>query len=242
VSIPPERLVLWDIDGTLMTAGPVAREVFGRAVEHVLGRAVGEHGVSMSGKTDPQIALEIMERAGVAEAESRPLLPRVLEEMQRRLEPETGRIRGEGRVFRGAAELVARLHDDSRVLQSVLTGNLRANARVKLRAFGLDRLLDLEAGAFGSDHHDRTELIPIALRRVERRHGWRLEPEQVWVIGDTPRDLDCARAGGARCLLVATGRITLEELTGIGADAVLPDLADTEAVLRLVLDGLPAEA
>lgn len=232
----PERLVLWDIDGTLLTAGPVAREVFGRAVEAVVGREIGEHGVSMSGKTDPQIAMEIMERAGLSEAEARSHLPGVLAEMERRLEPESWRIRSEGRLFPGVAELVTRFHRDPRVLQSVLTGNLLTNARVKLAAFGLDRFVDLEAGAFGSDHHDRTELIPIALRRVERRHGWRLEPEQAWVIGDTPRDLDCARAGGARCLLVATGRIPIEQLTGIGADAVLPDLIDTDAVTRLVMD------
>ncbi|MDP9342380.1 MAG: haloacid dehalogenase-like hydrolase [Actinomycetota bacterium] len=202
----------------------------------VIGREIGDHGVSMSGKTDPQIAMEIVERAGVPAGEARSLVPRVLAEMERRLEPESGRIRSEGRVFPGVGELVAGFHHDPRVLQSVLTGNVLANARVKLRAFGLDRFLDLEAGAFGSDHHDRTELIPIALRRIEQRHGWRLEPTQVWVIGDTPRDLACARAGGARCLLVATGRIPIDELSGIGADAVLPDLADVEAVLDLVLD------
>lgn len=238
MSGPPQRFVLWDVDGTLLTAGPVAREVFGQAVEAVVGREVGEHGVTMSGKTDPQIALEILERAGVSEGEARPLLPRVLEEVQRRLGSESGRIRAEGRVFPGVRRLVTSLHADARTLQSVLTGNLLANARVKLRAFGLDRFLDLEAGAFGSDHHDRTELVPIALRRIEHRHGWRLEPRQVWVIGDTTRDLDCARAGGARCLLVATGRIPIHDLTDLGADAVLPDLSDVDAVLALVLDGM----
>jgi phosphoglycolate phosphatase len=235
----PQRLVLWDIDGTLMSAGPVAREVFDQAVEHVLGRTIGGHGVSMSGKTDPQIALEIMERAGVPAAEALPLLPRVLAEMELRLGRERARIAAEGRTFPGVVELVTGLHDDLRVLQSVLTGNLLPNARVKLGAFGLDRFLDLESGAFGSDHQDRTALIPIALERVERRHGWRLEPRHVWVIGDTPRDLDCAKAGGARCLLVATGRIPIERLEGIGADAVLPDLSDVPGVLDLVLDGIP---
>src|SRR6266581_1242786 len=220
----PQRLVLWDVDGTLLSAGPVAREVFGRAVEAVAHRQIGEHGVAMSGKTDPQIAMEIMEQAGLFEGEARLLLPRVLAEMERLLEPESERIRTEGRVFPGVAELVTRFHRDPRILQSVLTGNLLATVRIKLRAFG-------------SDHHDRTQLIPIALRRVEQQYGWRLEPDGVWVIGDTPRDLECARAGGARCLLVATGRIGMDELTGIGADAVLADLADTDAVARLVMDG-----
>jgi len=233
----PERLVLWDIDGTLLTAGPVAREVFGWAVEAVVGRDVGEHGVAMSGKTDPQIALEILERTGLSEGEARPLLPRALAEMERRLGAESGRIREQGRVFPDAVDLVNRFHDDARVLQSVLTGNLMATARIKLGAFGLDRFLDLEVGAFGSDHHDRTELVPVALRRFEQRHGWRLGPGQVWVVGDTPRDLACATAGGAHCVLVATGRIAMADLTGIGADAVLPDLSEAEAVVRLVMDG-----
>ncbi len=180
----PQRLVLWDVDGTLLSAGPVAREVFGRAVEAVAHRQIGEHGVAMSGKTDPQIAMETPESS----SRSSPGI----------CSPPSGSSSG----------------------RSGWTGSWT-----------------LEVGAFGSDHHDRTQLIPIALRRVEQQYGWRLEPDGVWVIGDTPRDLECARAGGARCLLVATGRIRMDELTGIGADAVLADLADTDAVARLVMDG-----
>jgi phosphoglycolate phosphatase len=228
-------LILWDIDGTLLAGGPVAREAFGDAVTRVTGRDAGDHGVRMSGKTDPQIALEIMERAGVPVEDARSHLPKVLLALEEGLGAQAGRLRDEGRVHPGVPRLLQTLSREPRVLQSVLTGNLKANARVKLASFGLDRLVDLEVGAFGSDHHDRTELIPIALQRVELHHGWRLEAHDVWVVGDTPRDLEAAGAAGARCLLVATGRFRVEELVGIGADAVLPDLGDELHVLEILL-------
>lgn len=229
------RLVLWDIDGTLLTGGPLAREVFDAAVAGVLARPPGDHGVRMSGKTDPQIALEILDRAGVRRDEALRVLPQVLQALEDGLAEGLERIRTEGRVHPGVQELLERLHGRPDVIQSVLTGNLLRNARVKVRAFGLDRFLDLEVGAYGSDHHDREELVPFALRRVERRHGAALRPGDVWIVGDTPRDLACARSGGARCLLVATGRHPHAELRELPADAVLPDLADTDAVLELLL-------
>jgi phosphoglycolate phosphatase-like HAD superfamily hydrolase len=138
-------------------------------------------------------------------------------------------------VHPGVAKLLPRLAAEPGVLQSLLTGNLEANARMKVAAFGLDRWLDFEAGAYGSDDADRERLVPVALERVERRYGRRLDPRDVWVVGDTPRDLACARAGGARCLLVGTGRDGYERLKGIGADAVLPDLSDADAVVDLLV-------
>jgi phosphoglycolate phosphatase len=229
------RLVLWDIDGTLLTGGPVAREVFESAVAGVLARPPGDHGVRMSGKTDPQIALEILDAAGVPREEALRVLPQVLQALEEGLAEGLERIRTEGRVHPGVQEVLERLHATPGVLQSLLTGNLLANARVKVRAFGLDRFLDIEVGAYGSDHHDREELVPFALRRVERRHGSSLEPGDAWIVGDTPRDLACARAGGARCLLVGTGRHPYEELRDLPADAVLPDLSDAGRVIDLLL-------
>lgn len=229
------RLILWDIDGTLIHGGPVAAEAFGEAVAAVSGRDATHHGVSMGGKTDPQIALEIMERVGVPEGEAYRSLAAVLRELERLLEAGVGRLRSEGWVHPGVIEILERLDEREDVLQSVLTGNLAANAKVKLSAFGLDRFLDLEVAAYGSDHRDRDELLPISLRRVHERHGVSLQPQQACVIGDTARDLACARAGGARCLLVATGRVPFEEMLELGADAVLPDLSNVQHVVELLL-------
>ncbi|MFP5377270.1 MAG: HAD family hydrolase [Acidimicrobiia bacterium] len=229
-----ERLVLWDVDGTLLRTNGVAQRAFDVAAAHVLGRPPGPHEVRMSGKTDPLIALEILLFAGLAEEEARGLLPRVVERLEAELEGARDLVREQGHVMPGVEAVLAELHDDPLVVQSVLTGNTASNAVVKLEAFALDRWIDVEVGAFGSDDADREQLVPVALDRVERLRGRALGPDDTWVVGDTPRDLACARAGGARCLLVATGRFAVEELEAEGPDEVLPDLTDTGAVLRLL--------
>ena len=226
--------MLWDVDGTLLRSNGVAQRAFDVAAEHVLGRPPGEHEVRMSGKTDPLIALEILLFAGLPEEEAHELLPRVVERLEAELAEARELVREQGYVMPGVETLLTELHDDSRVVQSVLTGNTAANAAVKLEAFALDRWLDLDVGAFGSDDSDREHLVPIALDRVRRLRGRALGPEDVWVVGDTPRDLACARAGGARCLLVATGRFSLDELEAEDADELLPDLTDTDRVLKLL--------
>ena len=115
-----------------------------------------------------------------------------------------------------------------------MTGNIRPGAAVKLGAFGLDRWLDLEIGAYGSDHADRNQLVPLAVERAAARHGHGFGPDEVWVVGDTPKDLGCAQAGGVRCLLVATGSHPIEELETLGADLVLPDLSDVDLVVGVL--------
>ena len=232
---PPRRLVLWDVDGTLMRAGGAGREVFDVAIEKALGRLVEDHGVVMHGKTDPQIAREILTFADLEDHLVEEHLPAVLDHLERELAGAVERIRREGWVMPGAAEVVRRLHDEAHVLQSVLTGNLAANAVVKLGAVGLDEWLDLEVGAYGSDHHDRRELVPVALDKVRERRGLSFEPGDVWVVGDTPHDFECARAGGAHCLLVATGNCPRHELDGLGADVVLDDMSDVDRVLGVLL-------
>ncbi|MEO6120958.1 MAG: HAD hydrolase-like protein [Acidimicrobiales bacterium] len=227
--------MLWDVDGTLLTTSGIAQRAFDLAAAHVLGRPPGDHAVAMSGKTDPGIALEILAFAGVAADEARRRVPEVLARLEWELADATDRVRSEGRTHAGVESLLARLHAEPSVLQSALTGNTRANAAVKLAAFGLDRWLDLDVGAYGSDHHDREMLVPLALRRAKSLRGRSFDPDQVWVVGDTPRDLACARAAGARCVLVATGRFSFHELQAADADHTLADLADTDAVLDLLL-------
>jgi phosphoglycolate phosphatase len=229
--LSPGRLILWDIDGTLIRAGAIGAAIFDRALELVIG-APPSRIVSMGGKTDPQIVREYLELMHVADIDGR--LPLILGHLEREMAAGAGSLADGGCALPGVPELLARLAGVSGVRQSVLTGNIAPNAVVKLAAFGLDRWLDLEIGAYGSDHADRNQLVPIALERVRRLRGQVIGPEDVWVVGDTANDLACARAGGARCLLVATGRVDVSELAGLGPDAVLPDLADTEAVAALL--------
>jgi phosphoglycolate phosphatase-like HAD superfamily hydrolase len=235
VPVRPRRVVLWDVDGTLMSAGPIGRDAFFVAASEALGRDVGDDGsVQMSGKTDPMIALEILAGAGVGAGDARRLLAGVLEGLARNLTEGMHRIVTEGRVHPGVAGVLERLDGEPDVVQTVVSGNLAVNARTKVAAFGLERFLDLEVGAYGSDDADRDRLVPIALRRVHERYGHAPAPGETWVVGDTARDLACARAAGARCLLVATGRIALGELEPLGADGALADLSDTGAVALLL--------
>lgn len=232
--MPVRRLLLFDIDGTLVRAGEVGGAVFDRAIAAVLGDAPARR-VSMSGKTDPQIVREYL---ALLDRKDPAHLPAVLEHLETELAAAAEEVARDGSPCAGAPELLQALAADGRLHLSVLTGNIAPNAVVKLAAFGLDKWLDLETGAYGSDHEDRQQLVPIALERLASLRGVRLAPDETWVIGDTPRDYECARAGGAHCLLVASGRFTLDELGDLGADAVLADLATTEAVVDLLTAGL----
>lgn len=235
------RLLLWDVDGTLIHSGGLGREPFQRAVAEVLaGHDVDpslHDQVRMSGKTDPQIARELLVLASVAEEDVERHLPEVLRLLEANLGELEEEIAARGTLLPGVQDVLERCASAAAgtVVSSVLTGNLAANALVKLRAFELDRWLDLRVGAYGSDHHDREELVPIALAKAAAHHDGTFSADETWVIGDTPRDLACARAGGARCALVATGTYARDELDGLGADAVLDDLADTAAVVSLLI-------
>jgi phosphoglycolate phosphatase-like HAD superfamily hydrolase len=224
------RLLLWDIDGTLVRAGPLGGEVFDRALERALGELPAGR-VRMSGKTDPQIVREYLALMG---SEDPSHFSSVLEHLERELAEAAEELARVGEPCPGAPELLAAVAEDGRLHSSVLTGNIAPNAVVKLAAFGLDKWLDLECGAYGSDKEDRRELVPVALERLASLRGTHLLPEQTWVIGDTPRDYECAEAVGAHCILVGTGSYSTKELSDLGADRVLADLADTAVVIEML--------
>lgn len=230
----PRRLVLWDIDGTLIRTGGVgALAIEAGAVE--AAALVDVPAVRMSGKTDPQILREIFAAAEIAEDRIVELLPHAIAAVERALAAAESDLRRHGSVLPGVVATMERLAARPGVRQTLVTGNLAANAAVKLAAFDLTRHLDVEVGAYGSDHAERDALVPIALERVQRVRGERFERSEVWVIGDTPRDLACARAAGVRCLLVGTGATGLAGVRALGADAVLADLSDPDEVLDILL-------
>lgn len=225
------RLILWDIDGTLVRAGDVGAVIFDVAIEKRLGRPPSSR-VLMSGKTDPQIVLEYLSEFDLPDAHT--ALPAILEDLATELAARAHVISAHGTVLPGVAELLQRLDAHEDVVQTVLTGNIAPNAMVKVGAFGLDRWLNLEMGAYGSDHADRNELVPIAMAKVEQARGLRYKPDDVWVVGDAPNDLACARAAGVRCLLVATGRPTFDELEALHPDAIRHDLSDVDDIYGLL--------
>ncbi len=226
------KLILWDIDGTLLYSGGVAGEAMRAAMARVYGGSVVEERHSYAGKTDQQIILETF-----AEREHGDLLGALehftaayIEEMETRREAFLARCR----VLDGVVALLERLAACD-VIQSVLTGNIAPIARVKLELMGLDRYLDLEAGAYGSDHHLRANLVPVAAGRAQRRYSRPFAGRDVVVVGDTPNDIDCGRAAGARTVAVATGPYGVEDLRSHHPDAVLPSLTDVETALASIL-------
>jgi len=229
---PFRCLVLWDIDGTLVDGARLGRASFVEAFEVVTGRAPPKR-VSLAGRTDLEIARDMLGTAGIAATAD--LLNSFGDALRSAFAARAELLRERGRAYPGAGEAIARLERQPGVLQSLLTGNIEPNAEVKLGTFGLDRHLDFEIGAYGSDHHMRGELVAIARRKAEDKYRLKIEASQVVLIGDTPLDIAAAREGGARAVAVATGPFDQAALTDAGADAVLADLSDADSVVAAIL-------
>jgi phosphoglycolate phosphatase len=219
-------LVLWDIDGTLVDSAGHGGAAFEEAFTAVVGRR--PRAVEFAGRTDHQIALAMLE------GEREPL-PRLLEELATALEGRGEAMRRDGRVYPGVRATLEAVDRLEGVVQSLLTGNIEANAALKLAAFGLDRWLDFEIGAYGSDpHEERSDLVAIARERTAAKHG---EPAEAVLVGDTPLDVRAAHEAGARAVAVASGFSDVESLRAAGPDQVLPDLRDTSAALAAIVGG-----
>lgn len=223
-TLAPLLLILWDIDGTLVDSAGHGRHAFDDAFRAVTGREPGEQ-VPMAGRTDRQIALAMLD--GGADA-----LPRLLDELVSALRLREAAIRREGRALPGAEAALRALAGRERTVQSLLTGNLAANAAVKVGAFGLDRFLDLEVGGYGSDPHEaRSDLVAVARERAAAKYAGATDTV---LVGDTPLDVQAAHAAGARVVAVASGPYGVAELRAAGAADVLEDLDDTERVVAAV--------
>jgi phosphoglycolate phosphatase-like HAD superfamily hydrolase len=229
------RLILWDIDGTLVQAGEVGRDIFTEAFQAVLGRApdqVTAKALVMAGRTDPEIALEFL---AAHEVEGERHLPAFSEALVSALAAKAAVIRERGRALAGAGDILDALDRTDGVVQSLLTGNVQPNALLKLASFELDGYLDFEVGGFGSDHHHRPSLVQVARDKAERKYGTAFDGPATVLVGDTPLDVAAGKAGGARVVAVATGPYRVEELRATEADAVLEDLRDTEAARAAIL-------
>jgi phosphoglycolate phosphatase-like HAD superfamily hydrolase len=225
------KVLLWDIDGTLLRTPGVGVRAFARALETVAGTPMARVTYDFGGKTDPLIARDLLAAVGIDDEAYVPLL---LAEVERNYDGFADDLRSSIVTLPGTAELLDRCAALLAV-QTVVTGNIQFVARRKLEAADMHHHLDLDRGGFGSDHHDRTELVRIALARLAERDGAAIDPERVWIIGDTPRDAACARGAGVHCLLVATGTYSMDALGGLGAQQVLSDLSDVELVLDILM-------
>lgn len=229
------RLLLFDIDGTLLHVDGAGRAALGAAMRQVCAETGPIDRLEFRGKTDPAIVRELLRGCGWPDARIDDCLPAIWERYVPALERELEARRAGGRICAGVEALLERLHADPGVVCALVTGNVEGGAWGKLKAWGLDRRFAF--GAFGSDSENRDELPPIAVRRAESRHGRRLDLREVVVIGDTPADIQCARAAGVRCVAVASGGLGPEALREHSPDHVFESLADTEAVLEVLRDG-----
>lgn len=212
--------VLWDIDGTLLTSGGAVARTFLDAVSAVCGSRPDPTGLDFGGRLDPEIANLLVTAVG-----GRPeQVADVLTHFEALVAQRRDALREHIRPLPGVADLVAELAAAG-VTQTVVTGNLESVGRLKLDAAGLVPPIDLEFGGFGASAVDRAAVAQFALDGLTNA-GWRGTADTCWIVGDTPRDLACARALGLRCALVATGRHSLESLAALGADLVLDGLAE----------------
>ena len=227
------RLVLFDIDGTILWTDGAGRRAIQRALVEVFGSA-GPADHWFDGKTDPQIVRELMHHEGHDDAHIDARMAPMLDRYVALLHDELRNPEHPPRLLPGVAALLDALDARSDVMLGLLTGNLAAGAAEKLRAVGVDPAR-FPVGAFGSDHERRPRLPAVARERAEALLGAGIPGDAVVVVGDTPADVECGRDIGARAIGVATGRYSEAELARHGAVAVFRDLSDTAAVMRAVV-------
>jgi phosphoglycolate phosphatase len=228
------RLVLFDIDGTLLNSGGVGRASMQRALSEVFG-SPGSPSYRYDGKTDKQIVRDVMRLEGHSDAHIDSRMRTLIERYLHGLKQGIASRKFNVRPLEGVPEILDALEARDDVVLGLLTGNVEKGARAKLTAAGInpDRF---RVNAFGSDHEHRPQLPAIAQRRAGEHLGVDVAGEKVVVIGDTPADIECGRELGARAIAVATGSYSVEELQKHEPYAVFPSLKETQKVLQTILD------
>lgn len=226
------KLVLFDIDGTLITSRGTASRAFRRALLETYAETGPIDSYDFHGRTDPQIARELLKHAGVEDTAIDAGFDRLWSAYLRELRLELGRPGVHVDVLPGVPALLDALHASGEHLVALLTGNIAEGAQLKLSAAGLWERFDF--GAYGSDHERRDRLPAVAVRRARERSGIHFRGRDVVIIGDTPFDVTCGKSLGVWAVAVATGKHSADELRDAGADVVLADLSDTGRAVRAI--------
>jgi phosphoglycolate phosphatase-like HAD superfamily hydrolase len=228
-SVAPRLLVLWDVDHTLIETRGVGRAIYDRAFPAATGRPLAKL-ADISGRTELDIMRESLRINGLEPTDD--LVDRLAAALIQGYEDGDDELRGTGRALPGAADVLRELAADPRVFQTVLTGNLREVARIKLEAFGLDRYLDQDAGAYGDDDPERSKLVAIAQYRASTRAGVTFDNDATVLVGDTPKDVEAGLAAGVQVIGVATGKSSAASLRQAGATVNAVDLAACLEIIR----------
>lgn len=227
------KLVLFDIDGTLLRSGGAGRAAMEAALTEIFGTG-GSSAVRYDGKTDRQIVRELMRLEGHDDAHIDARMPTVVKRYLEMLRSTLAEATRETYLFPGVTALLDALETLDRVVLGLLTGNVAEGATLKLVAAGLDPSR-FRVNAFGSDHESRGELPALAVERARLVTGLDVTGNDVVVIGDTPSDVTCGNSIGARAIGVGTGLYSADELKQHGAFAAFDDLTDTTAVMEAIL-------
>lgn len=225
-------LVLWDIDRTLLYVGEIDRQVYREAFAEIVGRPAERLPARGTGVTMPLAIRSLLLHNGVPPSDVPQLLPRIVELLPQRLTGHEEDLREQGVVMPGALSALKAVHEQPYCVTTVVTGNLRPNALLKLEAFGLDAFLDTEIGGYSSDDEHRPALVAVAQKRAQAKLGATFTRSNTVIIGDSLEDVRTGVEGGASVIGIASGKTTARDLASAGADAVLDSLEDTERLLK----------
>jgi phosphoglycolate phosphatase-like HAD superfamily hydrolase len=228
----PTKLLLFDIDGTLIRSNGAGRLTLAYALEKMFGTIGPLESYNMSGKTDPRIIIDLLTAAGIAAEEVENRLPAIYELMAEHGQDvfaQKGMVACEGIL-----QLLAQLQERDDVLLGLLTGNSQLTAPLKLAAAGIEPQM-FKVGAYGSDAMDRNKLPAIGIRRANQLTGGQFNGNNTVIIGDTPADILCARAGRATAVAVATGWHAVATLVEYRPDHLFENFGDTQHVLQVLL-------
>ena len=227
-----KRLLLFDIDGTLIASGGAGEHALRLGIKDRFGIDEDMRGIEIAGRTDSGIARQVFAKHSLPATPENTAaffegylahLPRLLSEKN-------------GRLLPGIVPLLDALKTRADMVLALLTGNLARGAELKLTHYGVWDYF--EFGAYADDHHDRNELGHFARTRAQERHGIKFPPERIYVLGDTPHDIACARAIGAKAVAIATGQYTHAQLAEHAPDFLFDDLADVSAVIAALSGGV----
>jgi phosphoglycolate phosphatase-like HAD superfamily hydrolase len=227
-------LVLWDIDRTLLYVGDIDRQVYRETFAEIVGRPAEHLPARGTGVTMPLAIRSLLLDNGVPETEIPRLLPRMVELLPQRLAAHATDLREQGVLLPGAVAALKAIHTRPDYVPTVVTGNLKPNALLKLEAFDLTGFLDTEIGGYSSDNDHRPALVGVAQQRAQAKYGMAYSRTNTVIIGDSLEDVRTGLEGGAPVIGVASGKTSADELQSAGADAVLQSLEDVPQLLDAI--------
>ncbi|MGX1668582.1 HAD family hydrolase [Streptomyces sp. NPDC055400] len=227
-------LVLWDIDRTLLYVGDIDRQVYRETFAEIVGRPAELLPARGTGVTMPLAIRALLLDNGVPAPDVPQLLPRMVELLPHRLAAHTDDLRQRGVLMPGAVSALKAVQEQTNYVPTVVTGNLKPNALLKLQTFGLDEFLDTEIGGYSSDDDHRPALVAVAQKRAQAKHGTAFTRPNTVIIGDSLEDVRTGLEGGAPVIGVASGKTTSEQLASAGADVVLDSLEDSARLLDAI--------